>query len=109
MHFGNEREVKLWMLDNQTGRRNLTDGWKFDLQQVRREILLEKGKETQGERTDILSIIDKMLPPHNTQKEVANALNWSTGKTAQARGHNQAPAALKAGIDTVYRVTVISA
>ena len=29
--FENINEVKLWMIDNQKGRRNLTDGWKFKL------------------------------------------------------------------------------
>jgi N6-adenosine-specific RNA methylase IME4 len=83
--FENENDVKIWMIDNQNGRRNLTDGWKYKLQQNRKEILLEKGKETQGTRTDILSTIDKKLEPkHNTQKEIAKALDWSTGKVAMA-------------------------
>jgi len=66
--FKDESEVKLWMIDNQNGRRNLTDGWKYKLQQIKKEILLEKGKKTQGTRTDILSIVDKKLEPkHNTK------------------------------------------
>lgn len=81
--FANESEVKLWMIDNQNGRRNLTDGWKYKLQQVKKEILSEKGKEAM-ERKPIsaLSTIDK--PKHNTQKEIAKALDWSTGKVAMA-------------------------
>jgi hypothetical protein len=43
--FKDENEVKLWMIDNQNGRRNLTDGWKYKLQQIKKEILLLKGKE----------------------------------------------------------------
>lgn len=83
--FKDGNAVKIWMIDNQNGRRNLTDGWKYKLQQIRKEILLEKGKETQGTRTDILSIVDKKLEPkHNTQQEIAKALNWSTGKVAMA-------------------------
>ena len=31
-----------------------------------------------------LSTIDKPLPKHNTQKEIAKTLNWSTGKVAMA-------------------------
>jgi site-specific DNA-methyltransferase (adenine-specific) len=82
-HFKDESEVKLWMIDNQNGRRNLTDGWKYKLQQIKKEILLEKGKEAM-ERKPIsaLSIVDK--PKHNTQKEIAKALDWSTGKVAMA-------------------------
>ena len=83
--FKDENEVKLWMIDNQNGRRNLTDGWKYKLQQIKKEILLEKGKKTQGTRTDILSTIDKKLEPkHNTRKIIAKTLNWSTGKVAMA-------------------------
>jgi DNA modification methylase len=84
-NFKNEDDVILWMIDNQNGRRNLTDGWKYKLQQRKKEILLEKGKKTQGTRTDILSIIDKKLEPkHDTRQEIAKSLNWSTGKVAMA-------------------------
>jgi DNA modification methylase len=86
--FKDGNEAKLWMIDNQNGRRNLTDGWKYKLQQIKKEILLEKGKEKL--KTNIggghmgLSIVDKAIPNHNTQKEIAKALDWSTGKVAMA-------------------------
>jgi hypothetical protein len=86
-HFENENDVKIWMIDNQNGRRNLTDGWKYKLQQNKKEILLEKGKENMsigGELKEGLSTIDKPLSKHNTQKEIAKALDWSTGKVAMA-------------------------
>jgi site-specific DNA-methyltransferase (adenine-specific) len=86
-YFKSENDVKIWMIDNQNGRRNLTDGWKYKLQQNRKEILLEKGKEKMslgGELKEGLSIVDKPLPKHNTQKEIAKALDWSTGKVAMA-------------------------
>ena len=88
--FKDGNEVKIWMIDNQNGRRNLTDGWKYKLQQIRKEILLEKGKEkrkeTEGRPSNekLLSIVDNSLPKHNTQQEIAKALNWSTGKVAMA-------------------------
>ena len=85
--FKDGNAVKIWMIDNQNGRRNLTDGWKYKLQQIRKEILLEKGKEKMsigGELKEGLSIVDKPLPKHNTRQEVAKALNWSTGKVAMA-------------------------
>jgi N6-adenosine-specific RNA methylase IME4 len=77
-------DVKIWVIDNQKGRRNLTDGWKFELAQTRKEILLKKGKENQGTRTDLLSTIDKKLETHNTRQDVAESLGWSTGKVAMA-------------------------
>lgn len=82
-------DVKLWMIDNQKGRRNLTDGWKFELEVKRKAILLKKGKENiieaQKERhgSISLSIVDKDRN-HNTQKELAKGLGWSTGKVATA-------------------------
>jgi N6-adenosine-specific RNA methylase IME4 len=83
--FENIDAVKVWMIDNQKGRRNLTDGWKWELAQTRKSILAEKGKENQGKRTDLLSTIDKKLSePINTQKELATELGWSTGKVAMA-------------------------
>lgn len=86
MEFADIDAVKVWMIDNQKGRRNLTDGWKYELAQARKALLLEKGKATQGKRTDILSTIDKKLPEekHNTRDEIATDLGWSTGKVAMA-------------------------
>jgi site-specific DNA-methyltransferase (adenine-specific) len=84
-YFKNENDVKIWMIDNQNGRRNLTDGWKYKLQQNKKEILLEKGKlniSANKGGTTTLSTIDKVA--HNTQKEIAKALDWSTGKVAMA-------------------------
>jgi phage N-6-adenine-methyltransferase len=88
--FSSKDAAKLWMIDNQKGRRNLTDGWKFQLSQNKKDILLGMGrakqKETLKQNTDtVLSIIDKTdEPAHNTQKVIAEDLGWSTGKVAMA-------------------------
>lgn len=84
--FVDSSAAKLWMIDNQNGRRNLTDGWKYQLTLSKKEILLEIGKENLktnigGEHVG-LSIVDKGT--HNTQKTIANDLGWSTGKVAMA-------------------------
>lgn len=89
--FDSEDDVILWMIDNQNGRRNLTDGWKYKLQQRKKEILAKKGadkkvidgKKARDKQLGVLSTIDK-TPKHNTQKEIAKTLNWSTGKVAMA-------------------------
>ena len=55
---------------------------------MKREILAKKGREKQvqtlkqGNESPVLSNIDK-TEKHNTQKEIAKSLNWSTGKTAR--------------------------
>ena len=85
---GSIEDIKIWIIDNQKGRRNLTDGWKFELAQVRKEILLKQGRQKISEvqtmrHTGVtLSTIDK--DTHNTQKEIADELGWSTGKVAMA-------------------------
>jgi len=88
----NREAAKVWIIDNQKGRRNLTDLWKFELAQTKKEILLELGKKTMKESGKIgreiqlggLSFSDKPPEPHNTRDEIAKDLDWSTGKTAQA-------------------------
>jgi N6-adenosine-specific RNA methylase IME4 len=44
MDFPDNFEAKLWMIKNQSGRRNLTDGWQYQLKRVRKEILQEQGR-----------------------------------------------------------------
>jgi len=89
--FDSYAEVRVWMRRLQLGRRNLTDGWKWELAQGLREDLQRKGREkyeqsrvfTGNQHTGSLSINDNE-PKHNTRAEIANTLGWSKGKTAQA-------------------------
>jgi len=99
--FNSQDEAVLWIIDNQLGRRNLTDFVKLELQQKRADVLYEQGRNVmsvgainrgfagnQHTKVDGLSIIDKPSrtePAHNTQKEIADSLNWSTGKVAQGQ------------------------
>ena len=49
MVFDTLDDAKVWMIDNQRGRRNLTDGWKYDLFMVKKKILLAQGRAKQIE------------------------------------------------------------
>jgi len=83
--FADINDVKLWMINNQKSRRNLTDGWKFELAQTKKAILLEKGKANISANkggTSTLSNVDKEA--HNTRNVMASDLGWSTGKVAMA-------------------------
>jgi N6-adenosine-specific RNA methylase IME4 len=95
--FSSIEDVKLWMIDNQKSRRNLTDGWKFELAQAKKAILLEKGRANISANrggTTTLSNVDKEA--HNTQKELAKDLGWSSGKVAMAdKVWSKAPDELK--------------
>jgi len=65
----------------------LLHGWKWELAQIKKTILIEKGKlniSANKGGTTTLSQVDKEAG-HNTQKELAKELNWSTGKVAMAR------------------------
>lgn len=82
--FKDIKHAKIWIIDNQKSRRNLTEGWKYELSQTKKSILLELGKRSQGMRTDLLSTVDKKLEPHDTRQEIASELDWSTGKVGMA-------------------------
>lgn len=82
--FEDEDAVKVFVINLQLGRRNLVEFVKIELMQKRKEILLKVGKESQGQRNDILSINDKKLEPHNTRKQLSKELKISSGKLAQA-------------------------
>ena len=68
MDFDDINAVKLWMIKNQKGRRNLNDGWKYELVQVEKRIEAEIGRAKKVEAgkkygenhpKEVLSIIDK--------------------------------------------------
>jgi len=85
--FENLNDVKIWMVNNQLGRRNLQDFVRGELYSVIEEIIREKAKESKSEKVsyyrqkgEVLSIIDNTSS--NTQKIIAEKLGWSTGKKA---------------------------
>jgi N6-adenosine-specific RNA methylase IME4 len=88
--FDNELEVKIWMVKNQFGRRNLEDFVKGELMKTLEDLEKQKGVEVYEQKAIFkgnqhsapLSIIDNE-PKHNTRKIVADKLGWSTGKKAQ--------------------------
>jgi len=88
----NRDSAKIWIIDNQRGRRNLTDGWKYELSLKKKDILLEIGKRnkaTSGQGIyggkPLLSESDKSgCVGHDTRKTRADELGWSTGKVAKA-------------------------
>ena len=84
--FESEDSAKVWIIDNQSGRRNLTDGWKYELKQERKRLLQIKNKVTQGMRTDIVSTTDTKFESETgkTRKEIAGELGWSETKVARA-------------------------
>jgi DNA modification methylase len=83
--FENEEEAKIFIINNQLARRNITDFVKCELQLKKKEFLLQIGKEKEHIRKTTLSINDKVpLPEHNTRNTLAKEVDISTGKFAQA-------------------------
>lgn len=79
-------DCKLWIINNQLGRRNLTDLQKFELEKKKIEIEVKiAAKKQQGTRTDLLPENGKRSEPINTQAILADKLGWSKGKVAQAQ------------------------
>ena len=87
-YFKNENDVKIWMAQNQLGRRNLADYVMGELYDIIEQLEKQKGKQIQlqtlkqGIADPVLSTIDK-TEKHNTQKIISEKLGWSTGKKAQ--------------------------
>ena len=64
MEFPDRDAVKLWIIRNQLGRRNIDKWIRFDLSKQLAEIEAKQAKERQGTRTDIVPI----LAPSNAGK-----------------------------------------
>ncbi len=88
--------AKIWIIDNQVGRRNITEWVKFELSLKKKDILLKQGREKQKEsgklygenhqKQEVLSIIDKTSEeePHNTRNIISSEIGKSTGWVAMA-------------------------
>ena len=95
-HFDSREDAKVWIIDNQLSRRNLSEWERYKLTKSKEAILKEKGRHKISEKAierenmknmeAALSNVDKAEGEnfHNTRKQIAEDLNWSTGKKAQA-------------------------
>ena len=88
--FESEIDVRIWMRNNQNGRRNLNKAWKTELELGNKEDLALKGEAIRVEKIshfrqegETLSQNDN-IPKHNTQKEIAKAAGVSTGFVAMS-------------------------
>jgi len=84
--FDNEIDVRIWMRNNQKGRRNLSKAWCIELELGNKEDLSLKGEAIRVEKSVFkgnqysasLSLNDNG-PKHDTRKEIAKAVGVSTG------------------------------
>jgi N6-adenosine-specific RNA methylase IME4 len=119
MEFESRAHVRVWMRDNQGGRRNLSPAWKIELELGNKEDLLEigkakrveSGKEARDKQLGVLSQNDTTpTPPVSTRAEIAKAAGTSTGQVGMAEQVKKKAPALweKAkqgdiGISTAYQ------
>jgi len=95
MDFDNRQDVIVWMLENQLGRRNLTEGQRYQLASSLAEIVAEQGKQNQREagkqygeghpKEELCLNLDKALEPIDTLQFVADQTGISRAKAAQYR------------------------
>ena len=97
MEFKSHDDVKLWIIDNQLGKRNLDLYDKVLLQDQKKHILAEQAKKKQGERTD-LSDIPKKSWESETEKRRALRENETDYKIAKSAGTSE---------DTVRKIRAI--
>lgn len=89
LEFKDKAEARIWMRNNQMGRRNLTAAWRIELQLGNKEDLKKAGESKkiatlkQNQKTDV-SENDTSGKPHSTRKEIAKAANTSTGQVGMA-------------------------
>ena len=85
-NFSSEIDVRIWMRNNQKGRRNLTKAWMIELELGNKEDLIKKGEKIfkqksvfkGNQHTASLSLNDNE-PKHNTRKQIAKSAGVSTG------------------------------
>jgi N6-adenosine-specific RNA methylase IME4 len=95
MEFESKAHARIWMRENQRGRRNLTPAWVIELELGKKADLMEIGGDSKKERlkgnknaakekTELSQNDNTVLPKINTRAEIAKAAGTSTGQVGMA-------------------------
>lgn len=93
MAFDSAAHARVWIRGNQTGRRNLPDAWRIELQLDNKADLAEIGRQKQADaggdkvsdEAKTASVTNnKSAPAHDTRKVIADAAGVSTAQIAKA-------------------------
>jgi N6-adenosine-specific RNA methylase IME4 len=105
MDFDSRLHVRIWMRDNQAGRRNVNAAWRIELElgnkadliEIGKAVKVESGKEARALQLGVLSQNDNtpddhepdapfttVPPKHDTRKHIAKAAGVSTGQVGMA-------------------------
>ena len=96
MQFNSRDDVKIWIADNQFGRRDLTAYERSVLALKLKPLFAKKAKENQGERTDLLQNSAESSRPIDTRAGVSHDTIAKVEKI-EAQATPEVKAALKAG------------
>lgn len=108
--FNNENDVREWMINNQFGRRNLSNYQRSVLALQLEEVFSERAKEKQGKRTDLL-VNSPKSEPIDTRKELSKIASVGEQtiarvKVIEAKANEETKAKLSTGevsINQVYQ------
>ena len=97
MYFANHSEAKLWMLNNQLGRRNLSDYDRvqlaLELENIYKEMgkanMAEGGKTTKEGLENSTNLAKEYLAPVNTRQEIAKIAGVSDNTVARVKKINE--------------------
>jgi len=83
--FEDDDEAKLWIIENQMARRNLTPYQRSVLALKGDNIVAERAKKQQGTRTDLLPNLAKSFQPIDTRETLAKLAGVSHGTIAKVK------------------------
>ena len=99
--FNNENDVREWMINNQFGRRNLSNYQRSVLALQLEEVFKEKAKENQIRKPESVKQISAEQKPIETRKELAKVANVSHDTIAKVKViEAKAPEEIKAKLST---------
>jgi hypothetical protein len=97
-------DVKIWIIENQFGRRNLQPYTKTNLALLLEPLIAAKAKANQGTRTDLCQISDKCIEVIDTKKEIAKIADVSHDTVAKVKVINKAKEQGKVSSETIAKL-----
>ena len=104
VEFDSRDDAKIWIIENQFGRRNLQPYTKTNLALQLEPLIAKKAKANQGTRTDICQISDKCIETIDTKKEIAKVADVSHDTVAKVKVINKAKEAGKVSPEVIAKL-----
>lgn len=117
LNFASLTDVKIWMIKNQLGRRNLIDYVRVESVLHLEDLIAERGKANMMaggyERQGLSNLINPVSDPVNTQQELSKMAGVSTGtfhgaKTIATKGTDELKAMARSGDVSIAAAVVVA-